>query len=302
MKTHESIYRDILRLFIWFPFRWLLRIIPVEVSFLLFKLFGGLHFCIERKKKKRKPLDNFKGLLHLDNNSIKTVKKYYELHYLDRLHIFLYPKLTAIKKIEKYVCFENIEALEEALKNGRGALLVQPHFGPIQITLLSLALYGYSPLQIGYPTDKGLSRIGRLVAFKYRLKYEAILPAPIIPADKYLGSVYKHLKKGGVVLTTGDGAGGGIFLGEQKDFKILNKTRKTPLGPASWSLKTGAAYIPTFIIAENYKRFRIVFEKPISGIYNDADKDKIYITKKFIDITEHYIKKYPFCWHFLDEI
>lgn len=301
MRVTEGIFRDVLRLIVWFPFRWVVRIIPVSASFLLFKLMGDFHFLVGGKKKRRL-LHNIQSLFHPSQNAIKTVKKYYELHYLDRLHIFLYPKLTTIKKIEKYVCFENIEALEEVLKNGRGALLVQPHFGPIQITLLSLALYGYSPLQIGYLTDKGLSKIGRSVAFKYRLKYEAILPAPIIPADKYLGSVYKHLKKGGVVLTTGDGAGGGIFLGEQKDFKILNKTRKIPFGPATWSLKTGAAYIPTFIIAENYKRFRIVFKKPISGIYNDANKDKIYITKKFIDITEHYIKRYPFCWHFLDEI
>ena len=75
-----------------------------------------------------------------------------------------------------------------------------------------------------------------------------------------------------------------------------------PLGPATWAIKTGAAFIPTFIIIEGYKKLRIVFEVPIEGVYNDVEKDRIYITDKFISITEYYIKKYPYCWHFWDEI
>lgn len=302
MQVNESILRDILRLFIWFPFRWLTSVIPLNWSFYLFKSMGDLHFHLSKGKKKNIS-ENPERLLGVNNDAaMHIVEKNFENYYADRLHIFLYPRLTTREKIKKYVYFENIELLKGELRNDKGAILVQPHFGPVQITLLTLALYGYRPIQIGYPTDQGLSRIGRSVAYKYRLKYEGMLPAPIIAADKYLGRVYKHLLNKGIVLTTGDGAGGGVFLGEHKMFKFLGKERMFPLGPATWAIRTGAAFVPTFIITEKYNKFRIVFEKPIRGIYNDYEKNRIYITGRFISIFEEYIKRYPYCWHFWDEV
>lgn len=301
MQIEESILRDIFRVIVWFPLRWVIKIIPIDLSFFFFKLMGDLHFVYSEKK--RKVLHNIKTILNIDSQTAKSiVKRYYEAHYVDRLHIFLYPKLTDKKKIENYVYFKNLEVLETELRKKKGALLVQPHFGPVQITLLSLSLLGYKPYQIGYLTDRRLSKIGQSVSFRYRLKYEAMLSAPIFLADQYIGKIYKYLVKGNVVLTTGDGAGGGVLLGEHRRFNFLGTQRMFPLGPAKLAIKTRAAFIPTFIIAERYDRFRIVFETPIKGIYNDIEKDTVYMTEKFISIAEEYIKKYPYCWHFWDEL
>lgn len=301
MHTSESIMRDMLRLIIWFPFRWLVKIVPINSVFFIFKMMGDLHYHLSRGKSK-KIADNIKAFLSIDQKTVLNItKKSYENHYVDRLHIFLYSRLTTKEKFEKYVSFENLEILNRGLKAGKGVLIVQPHFGPVQITLLAVALYGYNPVQIGYPKDIGLSYIGRSVAYRQRLQYEAMLP-PILPANKYLGKAYKHLLKGGIVFTTGDGAGGGVQLGEHKKFGFLGIERMFPIGPAAWALKTRATFMPTFIISEGYNKFRIVFEEPLEGIYNDTEKDIIYITEKFISITEQYIRKYPHCWHFWDEL
>jgi len=300
MKVKESFFRDLLRIFVWYPIRWLTKIISVDLGLLLFKVMGDVHFYAGGWKK-RNLFHNIQKSLNTGRNTKDIVKKYFEMYYIDRLHIFFYPKLTCKKEVENYVYIEGLESLERELGNNKGVLVVQPHFGPVQITLLTIALLGYNPIQIGYLTDMGLSKIGRSVAFKYRAKYESKLPAPILSGKRYLRKVYKHLLNGGVVLTTGDGAGGGVYLGEHQECDFLGSKRKMPLGPAIWSIKTGAAYIPTFIIPENYKRFRIVFEEPIRGINGDIDKDKIYITKRFIEITERYIRRYPHCWHFWDE-
>ncbi len=301
MQTRESIARDILRLFIWFPLRWLVRVLPIHLGFFFFKLMGDLHFYVNGRGRERVS-HTIQTFLNTDQKmTMEIVKKYYETHYLDRLHIFLYPKLMNNEIFKEYVYFENIELLERELKNGKGVLLVQPHFGVVQLTLLALGLSNYNPIQIGFPTDMGLSKIGRDVAFKYRLKYEAMLP-PILPADRYLGKAYKHLVKGGVVLTTGDGAGGGVFLGEYMTYKFMDMERRFPLGPATWAIKTGAAFVPTFIIHRSYNRYGIVFEKPIQAIYNDYEKDRLEITKKFVSIMEEYVKNFPHCWHFWDEL
>ena len=183
MRVNESLIRDIFRLFIWFPFRWTIQNIPIRGGFLLFKLAGSLHFYAGKGKRKR-IYENIRTLLNLDDTAaLCVVRKNFEIHYLDRLHIFLYPKLTTKEKILRYVQFENLELLEKELQNGRGSLIVQPHFGPVQVTLLALGLHGLKPMQIGYPSDTGLSFIGKSIAYKYRLKYEGMLP-PIVAADK----------------------------------------------------------------------------------------------------------------------
>lgn len=301
MKVSESLSRDILRLIIWFPFRWLVSAIPVRWGLFLMKAAGDLHFRAGGGKRAFLQ-KKIRDVLQVNEAKAKdAVKRILENHYLDRLHIFLYPRLRCVEDVKPFVSFENIGELEKELERGKGALIVQPHFGPVQITLMALGVHGFNPIQIGLPSDEGLSNIGKNVAFKYRLKYEGMLP-PIVAADKYLGAVYKHLKKGGVVLTTGDGAGGGVYLGEHRKMSLLGGERMVPLGPASMAIKTGASFVPTFIINEGFDKFRIVFEKPIEGIYGDYEKDRVYITERFISVAEEYIRKYPYCWHFWDEI
>lgn len=301
MTVHEGLIRDILRLIVWFPLRWMITAVPVNIAFFIFKTMGHLHFWASDKKKERVLL-NIETLIGTERKTTgDIVRRYYEAHYIDRLHIFLYPKLNSRERVERYVKIENISVIDKVLREGKGALVVQPHFGPVQITLLTLSLLGYNPVQIGYPREIGHSMIGRSVAYRYRLKYEAMLPL-ILPANKFLGRAYKHLVKGGVVLTTGDGAGGDVFLGEHRNFRFLGTVRMIPLGPASWTLRTGAGFIPTFIIIDGYNRFRIVFEDPITGIHNNIEKDVVYITERFVSLVEGYIKKYPYCWHFWDEI
>jgi phosphatidylinositol dimannoside acyltransferase len=302
MKVQESILRDTLRLLIWFPFRRLIGVVPLAWAFSLYKKAGALLFVFDRGKK-RLLARNLSAALSLDaETAAGEAKRIFENHSLDRLHIFLYPRIRTWERIAPFVEFENRWILDNELKRGRGALLIQPHFGPVQITLLCLALKGYHPLQIGYPSDEGLSAIGRKVAFRYRLKYEAMLPAAIVPADGYLGAVFKHLVRGGVVLTTGDGAGGGVLLGEHREFPFLGSKKMIPLGPSMWALRTRAALIPTFIIVERHDRFRIVFESPIEPLLGDPALDKVDMTRRFLFVAERYIRQFPSCWHFWDEM
>jgi KDO2-lipid IV(A) lauroyltransferase len=302
MRVQESILRDGLRLVIWFPFRWLVQIVSLRRAFWLYKAAGDAHVALLGGRSGRLTA-TLQRTLGIDGaEAAATVKRIFENHYLDRLHIFLYPRLRSWERLAPFVVFENRGVLDAALANGRGALLVQPHFGPVQITLLGLALTGYKPLQIGLPSDEGLSCIGRKVAFRYRVKYEGMLPAPIIAADGYLGSVYKHLLRGGVVLTTGDGAGGNVFLGEHRKFPFLGTERMIPLGPALWALRTRAAYLPTFIIPERHDRFRIVFGEPLEPRLGDPEQDARDLTERYLRQAEEYIRQYPACWHFWDEL
>ncbi len=290
------------RLAVWFPLRWGVSAAPAGWGFALYKLMGDLHYLARRVRKRERVTTVMRERLGLDPAAAAiAARRYFENHYVDRMNIFLYPKFTESRRIDRFVSFENREVLDRERAKGRGVLIVQPHFGPVQLTLLALALHRYEPLQIGYQRDEGLSMIGRSVAFRYRLKYEALLP-PIIAADKYLGKVYRHLVRGGVVLTTGDGAGGGVAIGEHRDYPFLGQERSFPLGPAVWALKTGCAYLPTFIVAERHDRYRVIFGDPIECRDADQQSGAVAVTGAFVAVMEDFVRRFPSCWHFWDEL
>lgn len=299
MKVFESPLRDALRLIIWYPFRWLVLLLPVRAAFGLFGLMGRVH-CALAPGRSRRLLGTFKAAGCASEGRLAC--KSFENHYIDRMHIFLYPRLRRPEQLAPFVRMEGLEHLDAARREGRGALIVQPHFGPVQITLLALALHGYDPIQIGYPTDRGLSWIGRHVAFSLRMRYEGMLAAPIISAESHLGRVYKHLKRGGVVLTTGDMAGGGAYLGRQHEVDFLGARVRFPLGPADLALRTGALYVPTFIIVERPDSYRIVFGHPIEPTTGEAEQDMLAMSREFASVSEGYVRNHPYLWHHWEEL
>ena len=302
MRVFESPLRDLSRLAVWYPVRWVAGALPVPWAFRMFAALGDCH-AFAGGGTKRAVEQAAREILGLGPGEARaTARRYFENHYVDRLHIFLYPRLVQGDRAAACVRFENIEVLDRILAARRGALLVQPHFGPVQLTLLALARRGYRPIQIGNPSDKGLSRIGRAVAYRLRLRYEAMIPAPIVPADGYLGNTFRSLRGGGVVLTTGDGAGGGVYLGEHHRFSFLRRERLFPLGPASLALRTGAAFLPTFILPEGYGRYRVVFGAPVEPDGDDYRQERVRMTESFVATMEQHVRRYPFCWHFLDEL
>lgn len=298
MRTDERPIRDALRLLIWYPFRLFARLAPNRAVLATFPLMGRAQRLVSRRKTRALTavMRSALGSVPAD-----TAARYYANHYLDRLHIFLYPDWTTWERLARFVVLEGRAHLDDALAAGHGALIVQPHFGPVQITLLALGLLGYRPLQIGLPSARGLSRIGRAVAFAIRRRYEARLP-PIHPADRFLGPVVRHLKQGGVALTTGDGAGGGVYLGAHERFAFLGRQRLFPLGPAELAHRTDAVYLPTFLVAERYDRLRLVFERPIPTVANGAPRAPRAITQDFIAVFERYLRAQPHAWHFWDEL
>jgi len=301
MRTEEGLVRDVLRPVVWFPLRWMTRLLPVGTSLRVFRLMGLLHYWAAGERRDRLTARLRDHLGEIEDASA-VAREYYINHYIDRLHVFLYPKWTTPAALNQWVRFENVDALQREKDKGKGVLLVQPHFGPVQMTLLALAVRGDEPLQIGYPTDQGLSRMGRSVAFRYRRKCEDMLPCEIVSADKYLGKVYRHLNAGGIVLTTGDGAGGGVFLGEHREMTFLGGKRMIPLGPAKWAIQTGASLLPTFLLPEGRSHFKIVFEPPIAPREEGSREDTMHMMEQFAAMTERYIETYPYLWHFWDEI
>jgi KDO2-lipid IV(A) lauroyltransferase len=259
---------------------------------------GDINYYLSKGKKKAL-MDN---LLHIkgsaDKKDEKTIREYFRNHYIDRLFIFIFPRF-GVKETERFIEFEGIENLDNALKEGRGAILVHGHFGPVHLPLVALSRLGYKMKQIGFPSDEGLSWIGRGVAFRLRMKYESKIPAEIIKADSFLRGAFRWLSDNGIIMITGDGSGIENRLGRHKTFIFFEQPVFFPLGPAVLAQKTGAKILPMFIMPGEKKLYKIIIEEPLTSMCNTKEIASD-ITSQFVKSLESHVSKYPGYMHFLD--
>jgi len=297
MYVDENVLRDILRLFVWYPLRWIIIILPFRAEVQLLSLMGDIHYFLSRGKKRmlRDNLSRMKASVSADESAIR---KYFRNYYIDRLLIFAFPGFGS-REVKRFVKIRGLDNLNEALKNRKGVVLVHGHFGPVHLPLVSLARNGYKIKQIGNPTDEGLSWIGRNVAFRLRMVYEKKIPAEIVKADSYLRPVFKWLKRNGIIMVTGDGSGTERQIGRHAPFLIFGHKIMFPLGPSLLSEKTGAALLPMFIVPARNKLYEIIIEDPLKSERKGNEK-VLDITGQFIRQLENYIALYPGYMHFLD--
>ncbi|MDO8445508.1 MAG: lysophospholipid acyltransferase family protein [Deltaproteobacteria bacterium] len=297
MVVKESISRDLLRLLVWFPLRWLIVILPVRLGIAALRAMGDMHYALSRGNRAQF-LENLARIKGRDNKDSSYVREYFRNHYIDRLLIFIFPKFGA-KEVRRFIEIEGIEHLNNALERGKGVILVHGHFGPVHLPLVSLARLGYRMKQIGLPSDEGLSWVGRNVAFRLRMKYEAKIPAEIIKADSFLRGAFKWLNGNGIIMITGDGTGTENRVGRHGAIDFFGQKVMFPLGPAILAEKTGAELLPMFIVPGEKKLYKIIIEEPLTSGCIGAEKDRD-ITGKFVMSLENRISQYPGYMHFLD--
>jgi len=298
MVVQESIVRDIARLFVWYPLRWLEKLIPISWSIELFHRFGKLHARLS-KGRKNHLLQQYHQIFNLTTAPVPShqfVEEYLTMHYLNQLSILFFSKLNR-NNIEQYHSFSGLAYLETALKKNRGAILLHAHFGPAQLTLVALGLAGYQTIQIGLQTNDGLSWIGRKVAYRLRLKEEAKIPAQIVSAERYLRPIVRGLHHNALVMTTGDGAGGGKFIGKFIPAKFLGKVFPFSVGGIQISKRTETPILPIFLVPLGKTKWQTIIEPPLPAA-ESMEKQ----LQPFITLLETYVVKYPGLWRFWDEL
>lgn len=301
MVVNESLLRDFTRLLVWYPLRWLVIALPARAGILVLRTMGDLH-CALAKGRKARLFENLARIVDpatdpLGRRARAAVREYFRNHYIDRLLIFIFPRL-GLKEIDRLVEIAGLEHLDRALELGRGAILVHGHFGPVHLPLVVLARLGYRMKQIGLPSDEGLSWIGKNVAFRLRLRYEGLMPAEIIHAESFLRPAFTWLKQNGILMITGDGSGTEKRIGRQLGFPFFRQPVLFPLGPSLLAGKTAAALLPLFITPGARRGYRVVIEAPlVSEKTGEAAAD---MTGQFVRRFAARVAEHPGYMHFLD--
>jgi phosphatidylinositol dimannoside acyltransferase len=291
--TRESIPQNIARVLIWYPFRCFTRVLPLRSNFILFEKFGDLafHLYAEKRELLQGRLGNVFPALEPFRVMAET-KACFRTYYLDRFLINLVPSLDG-RIIDQIAGLDGEEHLKTALGEGRGVVLLHAHFGPSQLPLICLGYKNYPVAQMGLRRMSGetiAQATGRI-----RLRLENLMPVKHFFADKYLRDVFRWLEGGRILMTAGDGTGGGEKIGRFHKGELLGRPIEMPLGPYRLASACGSPVLPIIALRQKRGRYRIQVYPPL-----EPAKPELMLAQFASWFGEH-LAGAPGQWHFWDE-
>ena len=306
MIIRDSILRDMAKLVAWYPLRWCVTISPWRLAYFFGKAVGLADSFILRERPNRiaKNLMASQGSCITETKARQIARQNIQRHYIEHMEFYKFAVLTSAN-LSRHIKFEGIHNLEEALKTGRGAILVHMHYGCKQFPLVALGLMGYDVSQIGYRDEyaKDYSWVHKNVHLRIRLRLENQFKTRHIHIGTSLRPAYETLKHNGILMITGDGIGGIRGAGENYiSLPFLGRTMLFPPGPARMARTTGAALLPLVCVQQSDFTHKAIIETPIRCLRTDnRNADIRQNTAEYARVFEVYIKRHPEHWMFWEE-
>lgn len=191
--------------------------------------------------------------------------------------------------------FSGLENINEALKRGKGCIIMAGHFGNWELMGCALGKLGYKINAIAL--DHKDPRINNLF-----INARTNAGMKIVHIGTANTVSRKALERGEIVGILGDRLYGDRGI----EVEFFGKKAIFPRGAALFSLKNGSPIIKTFVYREDSGDgvlYRAVFEKPflLKG-GGSVDKKLKEITQDFIKSFEAHIKKRPSEWYMFNKI
>lgn len=197
-----------------------------------------------------------------------------------------FPKINE-KNLDKYVTLVGRENLDAGYAKGKGIVVITAHFGNWELMAATLRLYGCPGVTIGR----------RIYFDKYDKMlnyYRRVHDVNVIYRDDSPRKMLKTLKENKIVGVVADqdvDSVEGVFV----DF--FGRPAFTPVGPVGLAKATGAALIPVMIRREPDDTHTVIVEKEIElADTGDKEKDLVENTRRWSQVIESYIRRYPEQW------
>jgi len=306
MIIRDSVLRDMAKLVAWYPLRWGVAASPWRLAYFFGETVGRADALISGRRR-----DHIaRNLLAAYGDRMEAAEagriagKNIRRHYIEHMEFYKYATLTAAN-LSRHIRFEGLGRLEDALKAGKGAILVHMHYGCKQFPLVALGIMGYDVSQIGYRDEhaEDHSWVHKNVHLRIRMRLENQFRVKHVHVGKSLRPAYETLKRNGVLMITGDGIGGIRGAGDNYiPLPFLGRTMLFPPGPARMARTTGAALLPLFCVQQPDYTHTAVIEPPIARrLTGDREDDVRRSTAEFARVFETYVNRHPEHWMFWEE-
>lgn len=230
--------------------------------------------------------------LNINDKEIHRIANRIFINWAKNIVDFLKHPIISKEKLKQRVEIEGLEHLDNALKRGRGAVIITAHIGNFEWGACRIAVEGYKIWGLS------LVRKNKLVE-KFFESNRLSKGFKTLYTNRML-NVFRTLKNNEIVAIPSDWDPTGQAT---RPFKFFGKTAYLPTGALMIALKSGAPLIPSFIWKKDkYNHFQIV-EKPIDLI-REGDKETL-INKnmeKVLEVMEKYIRDNISEWEMFHDI
>jgi len=271
---------------------------PVSMVYRIGGILGSVDYLVSGTGRRQRMLKNISGVCAgSQRQTAKILTDNLKNHCRTVLEFIKYPQITSAN-LDLVVSFQGLEHIDRPLAQGRGVVLATSHFGAKQLLQVGLGTRGYPVNQINYHMRSDeLTFVQKNVAQRMRMNIEERIPAHFIPADGFMRSAFKCLKKNELLIIAADGSGLRARMDRSfAPFDFLGRRMLFPTNPVSLALRTGAAMVPAFVVRDG-SRHTVIIERPIP-LEGRAKEEGV---KAYIAVLEKYVRAYPALWEFWEE-
>lgn len=205
------------------------------------------------------------------------------------------------KKLPRYVTINGLEHLEKALKEGKGVIMLNSHFGLAQAALYIFPILGYQEFYT-------VVRAKGLESLKFEGSNKKNSPKILAFKNNSQGELFKQmyrakevLNKGGIVHLLGDGYHGMSAV----NISFLGKLRGFRPSYAELSIASGAIVLPTFVDCAMKGKITVDILQALDAGNKDMKADDVreHMTKQYAKLLEDRWIEQPWNvhWKFIEK-
>ena len=264
---------------------------PLRSSYRVAVIIADIHYLLgfrERSSVK----ENLKTVLakpEQDDELKETAKDVFRNFAKYLVDFFRFSKIS-LGYMKRYIKLEGLSNIEDALKYGKGVIMLSAHLGNWELGAFALGTLGY-PIIAVVLTHRNIKINDFFKAQRSMGKLKSI------EFGASLRAAFKALKNNELLALLGDRD----FSNNGLPVTFFGKSVVMPKGPAALSYRTGAVIVPSFITRNSDDTFTFAFEKPILPGVPQADGDEESAIKsimgRYLPIIESYVKRYPGQWY-----
>jgi KDO2-lipid IV(A) lauroyltransferase len=190
-------------------------------------------------------------------------------------------------EVDRIVQAQGVEHLDLACKKGNGVIALTGHISNFELLAAYLSLKGYKLSVIGREAYD--PRLNQLL-----VKNRESVGLENISSTEDVRNMLKVLKGGRIL---------GVLVDQDSTrvkstfVNFFGKSARTPVGPAVLHLKLKSSIVPMFILRNENEKYRIMVKPELKfQPCGDKNKDIFELTRKYTEILEEIIRKYPSQW------
>jgi lauroyl/myristoyl acyltransferase len=247
-------------------------------------------------KTRRQALENYAGILHQPTSSpdVRRLARQAMVGYTKLLADFVLLPTLGPDRVRQMVEWEGIEHIHEARRQGKGTIVVTPHFGNWDIAAAATTALG---LPLTAVTESYGSRdLNRRVIEARRRIGLKVVPLGVTAGKAVINALHRN-ELVALVCDLPPREGRSVRV------RICGQDAVVPAGPALLALRTGAAVIPFVCRRLEDNRYRAEVQAPIEFHQTGhKDRDVAALAQMVMDRFEPTLRANPEQWYLFSPI